>query len=117
MKHFYWDEHAVEEDLRTLKENGIEILRVFPNWRDFQPVEQLYGSSGQPRQLCLAGDSRPANPYYLDEKMLSRFQDLCALAQKHGFRLVVGLVTGWRIPSPRARPRVKAVFPAPRSPK
>lgn len=95
MKHFYWDEHAVEEDLRTLKENEIEILRVFPNWRDFQPVEQLYGSSGQPRQLCLSGDSRPANPYYLDERMLSRFQDFCALAQKYGFRLIVGLVTGW----------------------
>ncbi len=90
-----WDEKAVEEDLRTRKENGIEILRVFPNWRDFQPVEQLYGSSGQPRQLCLAGDSRPANPYYLDERMLSRFQNFCALAQKHGFRLIVGLVTGW----------------------
>lgn len=90
-----WDKNAVEEDLRTRKENGIEILRIFPNWRDFQPVEQLYGSSGQPRQLRLSGDSRPANPYYLDERMLSRFQNFCALAQKHGFRLIVGLVTGW----------------------
>ena len=28
----------------------------------------------------------------------------------------VGLVTRWEIPSPRAMPRTKAVFPAPRSP-
>lgn len=91
----FWDAKVVEQDLTVLKENGIETLRIFLNWRDFQPVEQMYGGNGKPNGLCLVGDLRPENPYYLDEAMLSHFQDFCALADQYGFRLIVGLVTGW----------------------
>lgn len=91
----FWDAASVEQDLIALKENGVDTLRVFLNWRDFQPVDQLYGSEGQPKELCMVGDVRPSNPYYLDETMLSHFSDFCRLAQTYGFRLIVGLVTGW----------------------
>ncbi|MGI5959207.1 MAG: glycoside hydrolase 5 family protein [Massiliimalia sp.] len=91
----YWDADCVKQDLLALKENGIEVLRVFLNWRDFQPVERLYGAEGQARELCLVGDIRPSNPYFLDESMLDHFKDFCTMAKECGFRLIVGLVTGW----------------------
>ena len=37
-----WDAKAVEEDLRVLSENGIKLLRVFPNWADFQPIHACF---------------------------------------------------------------------------
>ena len=33
-----WDEASVDEDLRVLASNGMRLLRVFPNWADFQPL-------------------------------------------------------------------------------
>lgn len=90
-----WDAECVDADLAALSRCGVEVLRVFPNWRDFQPAEQMYGGQGKPKELRLAGDLRPSNRYYLDETMLDRFGQFCALAQKHGLRLIVGLITGW----------------------
>ena len=40
-----WSEEVVYNDLKALSENGVRHLRVFPNWRDFQPVKKLYGWS------------------------------------------------------------------------
>ncbi len=91
----FWDSECVKKDLAVLKENNVEVLRVFLNWRDFQPVERLYGEKGQPRELCLVGDIRPSNPYFLDERMMDHFQEFCRIAQSQGFHLIVGLVTGW----------------------
>lgn len=31
----------------------------------------------------------------LDETMLSRFEKFCELAEKHGLKLIVSLITGW----------------------
>ena len=42
-----WDEAAIEQDLQVLAQNGFRYLRVFPNWRDFQPVEPLYAGEGR----------------------------------------------------------------------
>ena len=41
-----WDAKAVDEDLRVLAANGFRILRVFPNWADFQPIHACYLSGG-----------------------------------------------------------------------
>ncbi len=90
-----WDEQAVEKDLALLRENGIEVLRVFPNWRDFQPVEPAFGGSHGLYEYRMAGDDIPVNPCYLDETMLIRFERFCRMAQEKGLKLIVGLITGW----------------------
>ena len=36
-----YDHDVVEADLKALSVNGIKFMRVFPNWRDFQPVSKL----------------------------------------------------------------------------
>lgn len=90
-----WDEEVVEKDLTLLRENGIEVLRVFPNWRDFQPVEPAFGGNHRLCEYRMVGDKIPSNPYYLDETMLLRFAQFCQMAQEKGLKLIVGLITGW----------------------
>lgn len=90
-----WQEDAVEKDLELLSSHGVNTLRVFPNWRDFQPVEPLFGGGHRLRQYRMTGDREPENPWYLEETMLERFAAFCRIAQKHGIKLIVGLITGW----------------------
>ena len=90
-----WNEDAVREDLRVLSANGVEYMRVFPNWRDFQPVIPIYGGRMQLIKYCLEGDREPQNPEYLDEVMLDRFRKFCDICEEYGVKLIVGIITGW----------------------
>lgn len=90
-----WDENVVEDDLRVLSENGMKYLRVFPNWRDFQPVHPVLRNNGAIIEYRLENDKIPDNPYYLNREMLNRFEKFCALCDKYNLKLIVGLLTGW----------------------
>jgi hypothetical protein len=90
-----WDEKTVENDLALLKKSEINTLRVFINWRDFQPVKALYTAGFNLKGYVLEGDRASENPWYLDEIMLQRFGKFCDLCEKYGLRLIVGIVTGW----------------------
>ncbi len=90
-----WDPDSVRADLKVLAEHGVEYLRVFPNWRDFQPVEPLYGGYGAHYEYRLTGDRHPDNIYYLDEEMLDRFDEFCDICNEYHMKMIVGLLTGW----------------------
>ena len=90
-----WDETVVENDLKRCSENGLTYLRVFPNWRDFQPVCGYYGVGNSFREYRDPKGRKFTNPYYLDEDMMCHFDTFCRIAQKHGIKLIVGLITGW----------------------
>ena len=90
-----WDEEQVERDMQDLSEYGVKYLRVFPNWKDFQPVMPVYGGEGRIKEYMLEGCREPENPWYLDEVMLDRFGKFCTVAEKYGMKLIVGLITGW----------------------
>ena len=42
-----WDAADIEKDFAALAAQGVEVLRVFPRWDDFQPI-RLYCSAGAP---------------------------------------------------------------------
>ncbi len=90
-----WNKEQVEKDFIILKENGVNTLRMFINWRDFQPVETLYGPMSNVKGYVMKDLTEPKNPYYLDEEILHHFDEFCDLAEKYGFKLIVGIVTGW----------------------
>lgn len=90
-----WDEKSAERDLKLLSEYGVKYMRVFPNWRDFQPVHKLKTIQGKLREYRLHGTDIPKDEFMLDESMLSRFKSFCGIAEKYGLRLIVSLVTGW----------------------
>ena len=87
-----WDEAAIEQDLQVLAQNGFRYLRVFPNWRDFQPVEPLYAGEGRLYEYRSMDGGAPDD---VDPQMMARFNRFCEIAQEHDMLLIVGLVTGW----------------------
>ena len=90
-----WNAEQVEHDLAALSQNGVTTLRVFPLWRDFQPVMPVYAGMGDLREYMLEGCVEPTNPYYLDDTMMERFGIFCDICSKYGVSLIVGLITGW----------------------
>ncbi|MBR2952132.1 MAG: cellulase family glycosylhydrolase [Clostridia bacterium] len=86
---------SIEKDLKILSEYGVKTMRVFPNWRDFQPIEPLFGHGGQLERYTVKGKPFSENPYYLDGEMLARFSLFLDLCNQYGIRVIVGLITGW----------------------
>ena len=89
-----WNPQAVEKDIAELSKNGVNIMRVFPLWPDFQPLTRLLGGGGWNRGLY-QNDKPLENEAGVDEEMMRRFRFMCDVSEKHGVKLVVGLVTGW----------------------
>ena len=91
-----WDETTVDKDLAAIASHGMDTLRVFPLWPDFQPVNILRTCSGVMRQYC-GKNEKLLSPDEdgMDEEMLLRFASLADLAEKHHLKLIVGLLTGW----------------------
>ena len=94
-----WSEAAVEKDLAALKECGMNTVRLFPLWPDFQPVQWACGCGGEHEELVMA-DGSPLSGHGLahwglSEVMMSRFRKTADLALKYDLKLIVGLLTGW----------------------
>ena len=89
-----FDKEVVKKDISTLMAHGIRYLRVFPLWRDFQPIEPLIGPQGK---ICgyIQNGKSPENNYYLEEKMLKHFSDFLDICKENGIKVIVGLITGW----------------------
>ena len=68
-----FDSGVIKEDLRGLKENGVTHMRVFPNWRDFQPIMPLYNGTNVDTYV-LEGERYPENEFYLDEERMGYFE-------------------------------------------
>ena len=97
-----WDAKAVEEDLRTLADAGIRLLRVFPNWADFQSIHACFLSGDNCRKVYETRmfDSEeplpdtPCGQAGVDERMVERFEAFCDMADAFGIRLIVPFLTG-----------------------
>ena len=88
-----FDENVVDKDFALLKEHGVNTIRIFPLWSDFQPVSHTFSLD---KSFCARTDDKPLGTRAgLDETMLSRFSSVLDLADKYGFKVVVGLITGW----------------------
>jgi len=93
-----WRPDIVDADLKQLSEAGMQVLRVFPIWPDFQPIVQYYTAEGILKEIRfkdgpLPGSGPGKNGVSVD--MLVHFREFADLAEKHHLKLIVGLVTGW----------------------
>lgn len=97
-----WDAQVVEQDLKTLAENGFTLLRVFPNWADFQPIHACFLSADKCDVIYdtrMFADEQPlpdtpCGRAGVDERMVERFEEFCDIAERHGIQLIVSLLTG-----------------------
>lgn len=93
-----WRPDIVESDLKRLSEYGVDVLRVFPLWSDFQPIRMHTKGQQTPGQVRMGEELLPdteAGRAGVSEEMLERFRFFLDTAEKYGLRLIVGLVTGW----------------------
>ena len=94
-----WSEDSVEKDFAALKEAGMNTIRLFPLWSDFQPVSWACGCAGAHVELVMPDGSplpeKGLRHFGLDPVMISRFRKTADLAEKYGLKMVVGLLTGW----------------------
>ena len=94
-----WSEEAVEKDFAALKDTGMNTVRLFPLWSDFQPVSWACGFGGSHVEL-VTSDGLPLpekglRHFGLDPVMMTRFRIIADLAVKYDLKLIVGLLTGW----------------------
>lgn len=93
-----WRPEIVEDDLRRLAEAGLQMLRVFPLWPDFQPIHLLWGGGGRPVEVRFGEEPLPDDDWGqagLSSEMMERFRAFLDIAYKYGFLVDVGLLTGW----------------------
>lgn len=90
---------TIDDDFQHLAKMKLDVVRLFPLWPDFQPIQQLYAGGGSEHEVrfmdekTLGADS--VSFAGLDETMLNRFSIVLDLAEKHGLHVCVGLLTGW----------------------
>lgn len=92
-----WDQQVVEADLQRLSQCGIEVLRVFPLWSDFQPLTYVKGNGYyEIRNGDTALDrNTPEGLAGVDPVMIARFEEFVLLAKQYNVQLIVPLITGW----------------------
>lgn len=73
-----WNADVVDDDFKRLSEYGIKYLRVFPNWRDFQPVHPLMAHDSRVIGYRLHDSEVTKNSHYIDETMIERFGAFCS---------------------------------------
>ena len=93
-----WREDVVDADLARLAAAGLQTLRVFPLWSDFQPLTAVRGGHGTLREMRFGEEPLPDDELGhagVSALMIERFAIFCALARRHRLGLIVGLITGW----------------------
>lgn len=91
-----WDEKVVDSDFKKLSEMGIDCLRVFPLWEDFQPIVRSF--SGSRHEMRLGDkplDRTDEGIAGIDPVMADRFEVMVRLAEKYNLKLLVCLINGW----------------------
>jgi len=89
-----WRPDIVEKELEELAKNGVQVMRVFPLWPDFQPLTGDCKPGGSYRSF-LQNNGPLQNWAGVDDEMVRRFRFFCDVAQKNDIKLIVGIVTGW----------------------
>lgn len=91
----HYDGKRIREEMKQLSEYGVQSLRVFPNWRDFQPVDTQPGYRGIVQQYININTGEVVTDEGVDMGRIEEFRDFCHAAEEYAITLVVGVVTGW----------------------
>ena len=111
----YWASHAglytwrqydpivVERDFKTLRAYGVNTIRIFPLWSDFQPLTEIRFCNERAAQTAPFKMRTSDTPLLyqkfpdsgLDEKQVENMRHLLSAAKENGLKVIVSLVTGW----------------------
>jgi hypothetical protein len=93
-----WQSEVVDRDFQLLAESGLQTIRIFPLWPDFQPIHALGTAWNPTKEFRFGEEPLPDDALGragLSAVMLERFAICLDLAERHGLHCIVGLITGW----------------------
>lgn len=98
-----FDERVVEKDIALLAEYGVNCIRIFPNWEDFQPIMRIRQPEGNYYKLKpfkIRVDERPLRyePFPdsgLSSEKVEQFRFVLEIAKKYKMKVIVAFLTGW----------------------
>lgn len=93
-----WQPSVVEQDLEHLRRLGLQVLRVFPLWPDFQPINALYRPGPVVKEIRHGEESLSNDALGvagMSAEAIQHFEEFVRIAERHGFSLIVSLITGW----------------------
>ena len=91
----HYNGEEIRRELADVRKYGVKCLRVFPNWRDFQPVAKNYAWQGTHGEYANAETGEPVYGDGVDETRIEFFREFCRAAEENNLTLVVSIVTGW----------------------
>ncbi|MBQ9548878.1 MAG: hypothetical protein IJV01_06975 [Bacteroidales bacterium] len=105
-----WNPQSIDLDIRTLAQNGVQVIRCFPRWDLFQPITMFYGIRGSFMEYGMNGGPL-TDPDGVDMEMIGRFRFLCDCCSKYGVKVIPSIITGWMssrlfVPEPLQRVNV-----------
>ncbi len=90
-----FDAKTVDADFRELSSVGVKYIRMFPNWREFQPACAVCGHSNTFDEYRDANDDKFDNEFLIDKNQIANFKTVCSIAEKYNIKLIVAVLTGW----------------------
>lgn len=89
----FFNKNVVKKDLEVLRSHGVNTIRVFPLWSDFQPLHK--GNTFSNVFPLRHSEKIPSDPDGLDEEAISNFSFLLDEAEKCNMQVIVALINGW----------------------
>ena len=98
-----FDEKVIRKDIERLAAYGVNCIRVFPSWEDFQPIREnpvpkspWFNKQGF---KVRAGEefleSQPFPESGLSAEKLAEFKKLLETARERDIKVIVAFLTGW----------------------
>lgn len=93
-----FDAAEIDAEFAQIHELGMNTIRVFPLWNDFQLIYELAGGDNSLHKIGMRYDwncTPEFNPEMIDPEMFQNFDRVVELAGKHQLKLIVALLTVW----------------------
>ncbi len=93
-----WQPAVVEQDFQRLAAAGMQLLRVFPLWPDFQPITASRTANGRLVEFSFGDTPLPTDNWGqagISAAAIAHFAAFLDLAAKYELKFIIGLLTGW----------------------
>lgn len=98
-----YEKSVVENDLKFLAAHGINTIRIFPLWPDFQPLNKLIFCNEGVGKTCSFGMRKDEEALIyqkypdsgLDETQVENMRHLLSVAKNNGINVILSIITGW----------------------
>ena len=94
-----WNEDVVRKDFKALSEHGIRLLRVFPLWSVFQPIDVVERYQGNVEGVSVDGGITilhdKSDDAGINKDAFEHFGTLLDIAEEYKIDVIPSLITGW----------------------